>query len=355
MNSVRNTFLLSILLIVGIGSAVARDSDARGSKDHPRLERYPGAVINDYDYREYEEHQLMLSKPYEEKGKWTVDKLLPLEGQVTYIHYELPSSASTLQVFRNYQKTIQKSGGEFLFTCERPCFRENLSTFKKIVKARDLYMNGHKEIQYLAAKVDETYISLFVNQLSGNTHVFLFVTDKEALDDDKMSPMAESLAKDGKIDLYGLYFDSGKSTLKPESEPELKQLSELMITYPELEILIVGHTDSVGNDDFNQKLSDGRANAVQNKLSRNYGIRPHRMNAMGKGESAPIGDNSTESGKAKNRRVEIVALNPQVLQVTSGSALDVKDDDAKMFEVGDIDLDDVDKALDVTERLIDLF
>ncbi|WP_158538053.1 OmpA family protein [Corallincola holothuriorum] len=333
---------------------------AEKGQDHPRLERYPGAVIEHYDYKEYEEGQLILSKPYDNGDDWTADKLMPLEGQVTYIHYELPKSVSTLQVFRNYQKTIAKSGGEILFNCERPCVTENLGSLKSLVKARDLYMNGHEQLQYLAAKVGDSYISLFVNHIY-ETNVFLFIIDKEGLDDDKMSPMAASLAKDGKIDLYGLYFDSGKETLKPESAPELQQLSELMKSYPELNILIVGHTDNVGDDSLNQNLSNGRANSIQHQLSRNYGVKPQRMNAMGKGESAPVADNSTESGRAKNRRVEIIAMNPQVLQVAMASPArqpnarkaEVKDDN-KDDEEG-LGMDDVDKLLDVSEKLLDLF
>jgi len=78
----------------------------------------------------------------------------------------------------------------------------------------------------------------------------------------------------------------------------------VLVQYPETNIQIAGHTDSTGSDDFNQKLSEQRAQVVKNALA-GQGVNPARMIAVGYGESKPIADNSTEAGRQMNRRVEI--------------------------------------------------
>ncbi len=104
--------------------------------------------------------------------------------------------------------------------------------------------------------------------------------------------------------LDNVFFDSGKSTLKPESSKELNELSEYMQLKKTLVIEIAGHTDNVGNKDVNQKLSEDRANAVRNYLIKK-GVTADRIVAKGYGDTQPIGDNTTDAGKQKNRRTEV--------------------------------------------------
>ena len=91
---------LSVTCLAGLmlshGAVLAREE----GQDHPAVTRYPGAKIEGYDFKEYEQAQLILSKPYERNGTYVADKLLPLEGTVTYIHYEIDKQASALQVIR---------------------------------------------------------------------------------------------------------------------------------------------------------------------------------------------------------------------------------------------------------------
>ena len=89
--------------------------------------------------------------------------------------------------------------------------------------------------------------------------------------------------------------------------PAMQDLYDLMNENPEIRIRITGHTDNVGSDEANQKLSEGRANSVRDDLIRR-GIAPERIEAEGKGESQPITTNDTEEGRAQNRRVEFVIL-----------------------------------------------
>jgi OmpA-OmpF porin, OOP family len=110
--------------------------------------------------------------------------------------------------------------------------------------------------------------------------------------------------------LKGVNFDANKSILKPESYPILDENLAILKSRPRMTITVVGHTDSDGNDAYNQKLSEARATSVMQYLLQK-GISGSRMQAIGKGESTPIADNKTEAGKAQNRRIEIEFTDPE--------------------------------------------
>lgn len=118
-------------------------------------------------------------------------------------------------------------------------------------------------------------------------------------------PLYNRLATDGKIITYGITFDIGKATIKPESMTEINRIFDLMNQNPNLKFEVQGHTDNTGTVAGNQKLSEQRAQAIVAKLVE-MGIAADRLTAVGKGQSAPLTDNSTEEGRAKNRRVEFV-------------------------------------------------
>jgi OOP family OmpA-OmpF porin len=116
--------------------------------------------------------------------------------------------------------------------------------------------------------------------------------------------LAERLENEGKVDLYGIYFDTDKATLKAESEGTLNQVLSLLKAKPELRIAIAGHTDSQASDVYNLDLSKRRAQSVVKWLT-DKGIAANRLEAQGFGESQPVADNDSAAGRALNRRVEI--------------------------------------------------
>jgi OOP family OmpA-OmpF porin len=116
--------------------------------------------------------------------------------------------------------------------------------------------------------------------------------------------LAERLENEGKVDLYGIYFDTDKATLKAESEGTLQQVLAMLKGKMELRIAIAGHTDSQAGDAYNLDLSKRRAQAVVKWLT-DKGIAAARLEAQGFGESQPVADNETAAGRALNRRVEI--------------------------------------------------
>ncbi|AJO77542.1 MULTISPECIES: OmpA family protein [Pseudomonas] len=99
-------------------------------------------------------------------------------------------------------------------------------------------------------------------------------------------------------------FDFDKSVVKPNSYADIKNLADFMKQYPQTTTVVEGHTDSVGPDAYNQKLSERRANAVKQVLTSQYGVESSRVQSVGYGESRPVADNATEAGRAVNRRVE---------------------------------------------------
>ncbi len=124
------------------------------------------------------------------------------------------------------------------------------------------------------------------------------------VEDVGVEDIGKELDRDCHVALYGIHFDFNKSTLRPDSEPVLEEILALLKARPELKLEVQGHTDNVGGDDYNQKLSDSRANAVLEWL-RAKGTAADRLTAHGYGLKVPVADNDSEEGRARNRRVEI--------------------------------------------------
>ncbi len=117
----------------------------------------------------------------------------------------------------------------------------------------------------------------------------------------------DRVMEDGKIVANGIRFDTGKSTLKPESMGVINEIYELMEKHPELKFSVEGHTDNVGDDASNMTLSADRAERVMNTLI-DMGIDEGRLTSRGLGESMPMDDNNVPEGRANNRRVEFVKI-----------------------------------------------
>jgi outer membrane protein OmpA-like peptidoglycan-associated protein len=107
-----------------------------------------------------------------------------------------------------------------------------------------------------------------------------------------------------RIVLRGVNFDFDKSDIRPDSRPVLDEAADVLRDTPSVKISVEGHTDAQGTDAYNETLSVRRAEAVFRYLV-NHGVAPERMEVIGYGESRPVADNETESGRAQNRRVEL--------------------------------------------------
>lgn len=120
--------------------------------------------------------------------------------------------------------------------------------------------------------------------------------------------LRSQLTNNGKFSTTGIYFETGSSKVKKESYGILNNIGSLLTENQDIKLQIIGHTDSQGDDASNQQLSEDRAKTVKNILVSEFGLTAERFEPTGKGESEPVEDNSTETGRANNRRVEFIKI-----------------------------------------------
>jgi len=121
----------------------------------------------------------------------------------------------------------------------------------------------------------------------------------------------------------GVNFDFDKATIKPESEPILDEGVAVLSKYPDVNVIVVGHTDSIGSEAYNQKLSERRAEAVRDFLV-GHGVSASRLSTEGRGESEPVASNDTKEGRYQNRRVELRSAGYAGTAAPAGGACDPK-------------------------------
>ncbi len=308
--------IASSCLVLVLAALLAPPAHAAKGQDHPLVGRYEGSKIVQYQQREFDEYALPLGA-YED-GEYA-DKH-HLEGKITWIGYRNPDDRSTLEVFRNYQEKLASEGFEELWRCESSdeCGYWFASKVFHADPERFLhaYDTGADEgIRYLAAKrasdEGDVYVQLAVYDDGNNIWTRVRVIEQKAREKDKILVKADEMARQlddsGSVALYGIYFDYDKATLKADSEPTLKEIAKLLEKDPELELLVVGHTDNQGDFAYNKDLSERRAAAVVTALVEDHGIARERLEPHGVAFLAPVATNATEEGRAKNRRVELVA------------------------------------------------
>ncbi len=265
------------LLVLLAGSTVFTqvEKDVKGSLDHPLFTRMPGYYISNYEVKDFDAiTSAYLTGP---DATW--------EGKVTKIEYYIKSGAhqpSMLQIARNYESAAKKIGAEILGTEDR------------FVDAK-LRKGGATTYAHVEAFND------------GRNYEVTIVETKPMKQDvvADAAALSAGIAATGKAAIYGIYFDTGKSVVKPESNPSLEEITKLLKQQTALVLYVVGHTDNAGALDYNLKLSADRADAVVKALI-GRGIAASRLKAAGVGPYCPVASNRTEDGKAKNRRVELV-------------------------------------------------
>jgi len=311
--------LTAVILLSAIGSILPTyAADVAGSEDHPLISRYEGSDIFQYKADAFNEYPLFINAISHHLGiEGQPDSVMWLEGRLTKLLYLNPPNRTSLEVFRNYETALKDSGFETIFSCKKKTCGGH--QFKRA-------MNGYiwltsDDQRYLAAKLPrdegDVYVSLYVTPSGagggperGRVLTLLHVIEMEPMQENMVTVDADAMAKgigeEGKITLYGILFDTDKATIKPDSEPTLKQISALLNADPDLKIIIVGHTDNQGELAYNKDLSTRRAKSVEATLVSDYGIAKDRLSAWGVGYLSPVASNRNEAGRTKNRRVELV-------------------------------------------------
>lgn len=168
-------------------------------------------------------------------------------------------------------------------------------------RAWKVYFNGIRVANVPNVLAPPGWLLFELDNGNGDTYITNLRIAKGAV------PLYDRMMSEGKFVTYGITFDVGKATIKPESMGEINRIVQLMNENPTLKFSVEGHTDSTGNAASNQTLSEQRSQAIVDKLVE-LGIAKDRLTAVGKGQNSPIADNTTDEGRAKNRRVEFVKI-----------------------------------------------
>jgi outer membrane protein OmpA-like peptidoglycan-associated protein len=267
------------MLLLAFTSVQAQaEQDVKGGQDHPLLSRMPGYYLDSYDVKDFDSYTTAYATGKD--ARW--------EGKLTKLGYyrkEGTKPVSMIQIVRNYEASIKKIGGKILGSGERA----------------------------MAARMQKsgalTYVE--VSAFNDGRNYELVIVETKPMEQEVVADAAalkQGIATTGKVAVYGIYFDTAKSDIKPESDPALEEITKLLKQNPRLNIYVVGHTDGVGNPEANLKLSASRADAVV-KVLISRGINASRLRLAGVGPYCPVESNKTEEGKAKNRRVELVERN----------------------------------------------
>ena len=180
-------------------------------------------------------------------------------------------------------------------------------------RAFKFYINGNRVINLPNVKAPERILIIGVGdyQYRGFTNVVLAAGAKDLYERQTTDLSAaaaaveKAIAETGKFVTNNILFETGKATLKPESMEEIQRVAEYMKANPSARFEVQGHTDNVGSDKTNDPLSQLRAEAVVKALEE-MGVDPFNLRPVGKGSHEPVADNSTDAGRAKNRRVEFI-------------------------------------------------
>lgn len=293
--------------------------------DHPSIGRFEDSTIIDYKQTDFEEYVLLTSK-VSSRAEWGDPEKTKygqtLEGTITRITYESPKERTPLEVTRAYEEALQEKGFEFLFQCnDAACGGRGFN--HAVVPYGLTFSENYKNQRYLAARKSrpqegDIYVAIYIVKAysTGGERKDRVYTQVDVIEEKprqtkvivvEAGEMADKIGSEGRIALYGIYFDTDSTAIKPDSKATLAEINKLLQDQPDLKILIVGHTDNAGGFDYNIDLSKRRAAAVTDALIKDYGIGRDRLQPWGVGYTAPLASNTTEEGRARNRRVELVA------------------------------------------------
>lgn len=243
---------------------------------------------------------------------WTGQHIQNIEGQLysaAIQQNEDYKEGSFLELQRNLENVIQQLGGKQI-------------TMSKIPQQALDKLPQKFQVDYVAGLGDvfnnptQTFVVRQANKniwfqltQTGNGNAGLLVAETKpveitakVLNSDQLKTV---LDKENKVNIE-VNFATDQVNILPESQTQIEQVIQLLKNNPELKLTINGHTDGSGDAKHNQALSEQRANAVVKALTDNTGIQQNRLTAKGFGDTQPVAENSTENGKALNRRVELI-------------------------------------------------
>lgn len=333
----RTVGVLASTLLLGLPGTVFAQ-DAEGSADHPLVSRFEGSTITHYEYSRFDEYRLVTGPihGYRSEERLPLDAVLDdensrrLEGGVTLITYSAPAGTSSLAAARAFQRPLEAAGFEPIFSCSgRECQREFDPPCNKyvcnvpergfasaIMHRANMRLDGnyHEDQRFYAARLrrpeGDVYVSVLTLELQ-ETIIQLDVIEVEPMADGLVAVDAgairEGLEIRGSYAFTDVLFDPGSYQLSEAAEGPIRAIAHALNAAPDLRIRVVGHTDDTGSFDVNMELSLQRAQAIVAALEDRFEIGRDRVVAHGVGPLAPVASNATPQGRARNRRVVLVA------------------------------------------------
>lgn len=327
--------ILTALTFANTSYVAAQSKNLATAADHPLIKSFQGSRITGYFQSEWTEATLPAAKVVKQDAAKTLE-LRKVEGKETRIHYLSPVGKTVLEVHRNYRDALLAAGLQVQMTCDQQCdqlyrlWQGQAKPFERQFRWDDGHHNGFSHydgpdnnegrfvVGYFTATPQrpKTHVLVYQSTAFGGgkkvdpmTSTFIQIIEEKAQPAGQVTVNAEALNQglqsSGHVSLYGLQFDTGKSELKAESQSQLQELISILKTQSTLNVIVVGHTDNVGNIDANLLLSQARAQSIVQALIQ-AGIDKRRLMAKGLANFAPIASNANEQGRALNRRVEIV-------------------------------------------------
>jgi len=309
------TLAACLLALATAGEAAKpRTSDVPGSGDHPALGRIPGSVILAYDHKTY------AAVSYPVRLVRYDFETREAEGEYWRIVYQLPADTAPSGAIAIYRRNLRKAGLKIVWSGRVPLTR--IMDLYGIVGERWTRGNPPRKVQALVAEGElggrPTVVQVYAYEQiyygergDWGPTARLYIVQAKPLDATlevvKAEEMASEISAKGRVALYGILFDLDSARIKPESRETLAEIARYLKANPQVKLYVVGHTDNTGTYEYNLDLSRRRAAAVVEALTRDHGIAAQRLKPVGVGPVAPVASNATEEGRAKNRRVELVA------------------------------------------------
>lgn len=304
--------------------ALASDQPLAGAKDHPIVSRYQGSSLVMTGEAPVSRAEVVVV----EKGK---PVLRPVEGKIFNYYYVGPAGSGALEVYRNYRQALETAQFDLTFACETVrCVDLDVQYLIKTIPREAAWVENRPTVlrmfgdspnfHFISARkmtpAGPVYVQVGVvtgrpgSSIGTRTEHFVQVVEPGVSQTGKVTVNAQAirdgLERDGKVAFYGVLFDTNKAEIKEESAPQLAEMAAALKAASGVKAYVVGHTDNHGDLAANMALSQKRAQAVVDALSRKYGIATERLVGRGVANLAPVAANGDEKGRARNRRVELV-------------------------------------------------
>jgi len=292
-----------LLLILGVAAPI----HAVDYEDHPLITNYPGSTISRHEASEFAEYKIVTG--FDAEANEVTGEAH--SGRLTRIGYYNPKDRSVTEIHANYLQALEQAGAEILFVCANTECAPSWAS-SKWNRFNGITTFTPQDARYVAARVQGpeggiAYVAIMVGKHRSSIDVLEVAemeTGKVVVD---AAALGKAIDQRGYVIVEGIFFDTDKAVLKPDSKAALDEVAALLKIRPDLNVYVVGHTDMTGGFDHNMALSRDRAQAVVEELVGDYKIDRNRLEGHGVGPLAPQATNASDKGRAANRRVVLVA------------------------------------------------